>query len=132
MVRELVDEVIFNSPRGQGSFEDLVQRYSAIEAAPKPKAPRKKADKVEIEDLDCPKCKAHKLKRGNTAYGCGNFKQCGFLIPFVLMDKKLTDAQITQLITKGKTGAIKGFKLPDGTEKQGKLVVDTDFNITLE
>ncbi len=132
MVRQLVDEVIFNSPRGQGSFEELIQRYTAMEQKPKEKAPRKKAEKVDMEDLDCPKCKAHQLKRGNTAYGCANYKQCGFLIPFVLMDKKITDAQIIQLITKGKTGQIKGFKLPDGTEKQGKLMLDSDFNVTLE
>lgn len=133
MVRQLTDEVIFNSPTGQGSFDDLVQRYSAIEEKPKaPKAPRKKVEKIDVEDLDCPKCKAFKLKRGNTAVGCLNFKQCGFKVPFVLMDKKLTDTQLLQLVTKGRTVVIKGFKLPDGNEKQGKLILDADFNITLE
>ncbi len=131
MVRTLTDEVIFNTPSGQSLFDDLVQRYSVVEE--KPKAPRKKVEKVDIETLDCPKCKGAKLKRGNTAVGCLNFKQCGFKIPFVLMDKKLTDAQMIQLVTKGKTGVIKGFKLPGATEdRQGKLLLDSDFNITLE
>ncbi|CAL1519760.1 DNA topoisomerase 3 [Chitinophaga sp. MM2321] len=69
--------------------------------APKPKAPKKA---IVIEELTCPKCKAHLLKKGNTAYGCANFNACGFKIPFEFTGKKLTDKNIADLVTKGKSG----------------------------
>ena len=67
-----------------------------------------------VEELTCPKCKTHLLKKGNTAYGCTNFKECGFKIPFAPIDKKLSDKQIADLVTKGKSG---------------KLVLGEDFTV---
>ncbi|SFD01434.1 DNA topoisomerase-3 [Chitinophaga sp. CF118] len=93
----------------------------------KPKEPKKA---VVIEELNCPKCKEHLLKKGNTAYGCANFKACGFKIPFEILGKKLSDKQIIDLLSKGKTGKIKGLQMPGSDqEKEGKLVMTGDFNI---
>jgi DNA topoisomerase-3 len=70
--------------------------------------------------------------KGNTAVGCSNFKACGFKIPFELLGKKLTEAQMLDLIQKGKTGTIKGFVIPGNTEpRDGKLVLDGSFNVGL-
>jgi DNA topoisomerase-3 len=97
---------------------------------PKPKEPKKA---IVIEELSCPKCKEQLLKKGNTAYGCANFKVCGFKIPFEILGKKLSDKQIVDLLSKGKTGKIKGLKVPGSdTEKEGKLVMTADFNIEME
>lgn len=93
------------------------------------KAPR---PKQEIASLQCPKCKEHPLLKGNTAYGCSNFKVCGFKVPFETHGKKLSDKQLTDLLTKGKTTKLKGLKLPDGTEVEGKLVLNAEFNISVE
>jgi len=96
----------------------------------KPKEPKKA---VVIEEQQCPKCKAHLLKKGNTAYGCANFKVCGFKVPFEVFGKKLTDKQIADLLTKGKTGKIKGWKLTGAeTETEGKLVLNAAFELTIE
>lgn len=96
---------------------------------PKPKEPK---PEVSIESLQCPKCKSHPLRKGNTAYGCANFNACGFKLPFELMGKKLTDKQVTDLITKSKTGKIKGLKVPGSeNEVEGKLVLNKDFNVEL-
>lgn len=96
---------------------------------PKPKEPK---PEVSIESLQCPKCKSHPLRKGNTAYGCANFNVCGFKLPFELMGKKLTDKQVIDLITKSKTGKIKGLKIPGNqNEVEGKLVLNKDFNIEL-
>jgi DNA topoisomerase-3 len=127
MVRELTDEVIFNNYR-QIQVEPLVP----VEAPKKERAPRVAKEKVDIVTLDCPKCKAAKLMKGNTAVGCSNFKACGFKIPFELLGKKLTEGQMLDLIQKGKTGIIKGFIVPGNAEpRDGKLVLDGSFNVGL-
>ncbi|RFS19623.1 type IA DNA topoisomerase [Chitinophaga silvatica] len=110
----------------------------APEAPPAPEKPvkekAKKAPKqpVVVEEIQCPKCKAHPLKKGNTAWGCGNFNQCGFKVPFIIAGKKISDKQLTDLITKGKTGKIKGLEIPGSAAKEGKLVLQPDYNIGIE
>jgi DNA topoisomerase-3 len=127
MVRELTDEVIFNSYR-----QIQVEPVAVAEAPKKERAPRTSKEKVDLVTLDCPKCKAAKLMKGNTAVGCSNFKECGFKIPFELLGKKLTEAQMLDLIQKGKTGTIKGFIVPGNAEpRDGKLVLDGSFNVGL-
>ena len=44
---------------------------------------------------------------------CTRYPECKFLIGEVA-HKKLTDKQISDLLTKGQTGVIKGFKKKDG------------------
>lgn len=98
----------------------------------KPKKEPKPKKAIVIEELQCPKCKTHPLKKGNTAYGCANFTVCGFKLPFEILGKKLTDKHITDLLTKGKTGKIKGLKIPGSNEeREGKLELGADFNVTL-
>lgn len=97
---------------------------------PKPKEPKKA---IVIEELQCPKCKSHQLKKGNTAYGCANFKVCGFKVPFEAFGKKLSDKQIVDLLTKGKTGKVKGWKVAGGdNETEGKLKLNTAFDLEIE
>ncbi|WP_127125863.1 type IA DNA topoisomerase [Pseudoflavitalea rhizosphaerae] len=96
----------------------------------KPKEPKKP---VVIEEQQCPKCKEHPLKKGNTAYGCANFKVCGFKLPFEIFGKKLTDKQIADLLAKGKTSKVKGWKLPGAEgESEGKLVLNAGFDFEIE
>jgi DNA topoisomerase-3 len=96
----------------------------------KPKEPKKA---IIIEEQQCPKCKSHPLKKGNTAYGCANFKVCGFKLPFEVFGKKLSDKQITDLLAKGKTGKAKGWKLAGAdTETEGKLKLNDAFELEIE
>lgn len=110
----------------------------APEAPPEPEKPVKEKAKrapkqpVSVDELNCPKCKQHPLKKGNSAWGCGNFKACGFKVPFEVAGKKLTDKQFSDLVTKGKTGKIKGLQIPGTGEKEGKLVLQPDFNVGIE
>lgn len=86
-----------------------------------------------VEDLFCPKCKTHKLIKGKSAYGCSDFKNCNFTIPFEIFGKKLTLKQISDLIGKGKTTKIKGFTVPESKEKRdGILLFDENFGIVFE
>jgi DNA topoisomerase-3 len=129
MVRELTDEVIFNSYR-----KIEIHDPNAVVEKPKvTRAPRQVKEKITIEQLDCPKCKSAQLMKGKAAVGCSNYKECGFKIPFELLGKKLTESQLIDLIQKGKTGSIKGLSIPGKSEPiSGKIVLDAQFNIGLE
>jgi DNA topoisomerase-3 len=129
MVRELTDEVIFNSYR-----KIEIHDPNAVVEKPKvTRAPRQVKEKITIEQLDCPKCKSAQLMKGKAAVGCSKYKECGFKIPFELLGKKLTESQLIDLIQKGKTGSIKGLSIPGKTEPiSGKIVLDAQFNIGLE
>jgi DNA topoisomerase III len=59
--------------------------------------------------LKCPRCGVGTIIKGNSAWGCSNFRNgCQLRVPFELYGKKLTDNQLQQLILKGKSGKI-GF-----------------------
>lgn len=120
MVTDVVFEVKYKSQRG-------IVIDSAATPPPATKSPAAEKPKVDITTLECPKCNAYKLMKGASAYGCGNFKVCGFKIPFEYESKKLTEKQIIDLIQKKQTGIIKGFKDTDGNKHDGKLIIDEYF-----
>lgn len=131
MVREVTDEVIFNSHR-KIQVEPVSATSASSAGEKKTRSPRVPKEKPSIESLDCPKCKAAKLMKGKAAVGCSNFKECGFKIPFELLGKKLSETQLLDLIQKGKTGMIKGFVVPGSSEpRDAKLVLDGSFNVGL-
>lgn len=132
MVVDLTNEVIFNTQR----VISIAPGQPAAEA-PQPKArkPReaKPKEEIDIEKMTCPKCKQHLLKKGNTAYGCSNFKECGFKLPFEILGKKITEKQVYDLLSKGKTAKIKGLAVPGSTSPiDGKLVMNGEFNLEVE
>ena len=80
----------------------------------------------------CPKCKKGNILKGNTAYGCSNWKNgCAFRLPFTFMEKKLTAAQIQAVLKNGKTAVITGF-LNNGTSVNGKLKLNKQFELVIE
>ena len=120
MVVDLTNEVMLSKGKTVALFEE--------------KKAKKKTKPASINEFNCPKCKTGTLMKGKKAYGCSNHKQgCDFLVPFVIMGKKLTEKQTTDLISKGKTGVISGFYLAGSDEKKkGKLVLTDDFNVGFE
>ncbi len=131
MVVSLTNEV----KRTVGKAISIASEPVAAPEASKPAKPKIVKPKVEIdlETLFCPKCKDKMLKKGKTAYGCTNFQICGFKIPFEIMGKTLTEKQVFDILSKGKTTKIKGFQMPGSPAPvDGKLVMDGDFNINLE
>ena len=125
MVRELTDEVIFNTKAPQA---DAFRIEEKKKAAPKPAEPQ-----LKIEDVLCPKCKKLKLITGKTSVVCSDYKVCDFKVPFEILRKKLTNKQIVDLCLKSKTSKIKGFTFEGKTEKvDGKLILDDSFNLQFE
>jgi DNA topoisomerase III len=77
----------------------------------------------------CPKCKSGEILKGKAAYGCANFRNgCDFRMPFDFMGKQLTETHFGQLIVKGKTAKISGFKgVGSGEILNGFLYFDAAF-----
>lgn len=124
MVRELTWKVI----RGQNKTIEI--KEAAPEPVKKERAPRKKTE-INWEETDCPKCKSQKLIKGKTAIGCQNFQGCGFKVPFEVFGKKLTEKQIQDLVKKGKSTKIKGFKSHPENVSEGILSFSENFEISL-
>lgn len=81
-----------------------------------------KAPAASTKTFHCPKCK--KIMESTTwAYKC----DCGVSINKRIANKDLTDDEIEQLITKGKTNKIKGFKSKAGKTFSASIVLDKDF-----
>lgn len=105
-----------------------------VEEKPNNKTKTTKTKKKSIvwEEVNCPKCKTQRLIKGKTAIGCKNFNQCGFKISFENFGKKLTDKQLSDLSTKGKTSKLKGFKSHPGGLTEGVLSLNEQFEIELK
>lgn len=128
MVSDLCEEVIFNTRR-----VIAIQATAPVKEEAKERKKTAPKEKINIEEIKCPKCKTSLLKKGKTAYGCANFAICGFKIPFEILGVKLSEKQALELLAKGKTGKIKGLKIPGKLEpSDGKLVFTSDFNIGVE
>lgn len=96
-------------------------------------APKKREEKMlDFSTLACPKCKKGSILKGNTAYGCSEYKTgCNFKVLFDQFDKKLTDNQLFILIQKGKSPKITGL-LVDGQKVDGVLGFDEGFGVVVE
>ena len=100
-------------------------------AAPKVK-PARPAGGKESGPSICPKCKTGNIIKGNSAYGCSNWKNgCNFRLPFEFSGKLLNDTQILSLIKKGETPIIKGL-VKDGAKINGKLKLNGEFSLVIE
>lgn len=70
---------------------------------------------AEPEKLVCPSCKTGEIIKGNTAWGCSNFRGgCNVRIPFEIQGKSLSESQVYQLVTKGQT---RPFTYAEGPKK---------------
>jgi DNA topoisomerase-3 len=72
--------------------------------------------------LQCPFCHSS-MEKSRYSYLCMN-AECGFKAPAELCKKRLTAAQITALLTKGRTGVIKGFRSKAGKSFSAALYID--------
>ena len=106
----------------EGLRKDIpaVFRTTAMEA---PKAAPIQGGK---DDMVCPKCKAGLVTRrqGQPFYGCARFREgCTFTVQAVVAGKEITEAQVKELVRKGRTKVIKGFKSKAGKPFDAMLVL---------
>ena len=79
---------------------------------------------TEIPELGCPRCGRGTLITGSRGWGCARWREgCRFVIWFHTAGRRLTAAQLRDLVTRGKTRKAK-FRTERGAELDGRLVLD--------
>lgn len=133
MVVDLTNEVLHAEAR---KIETLPQETKTKDVADKTSpstTPKPKAPPLEIEGMPCPACKEGVIKKGKSAYGCARYnKGCNLLIPFTAFNKRLTEKQISELLTKRKTGVVRGLEQVPGTKTDGKLWLDDNNKLQIQ
>jgi DNA topoisomerase-3 len=81
----------------------------------------------------CPKCGAPVVET-KKAYGCSAWKKtgCDFAIWKQVSGKRLSEGQAKQLLTRGRTGQMKGFKSKAGKPYAAALKLDAEHRVKLE
>lgn len=75
----------------------------------------------------CPKCKHGTMQFFGKVVRCSN-KECGMPVFKQVAGKLLTDADITELLTKGKTRTLNGFTSKQGKSFSAAIAFDENFN----
>ena len=75
----------------------------------------------------CPKCKQGTMQFFGKVVRCSN-KECGMPVFKQVAGKLLSDADITDLLTKGKTKTLNGFTSKQGKPFSAAIAFDEDFN----
>jgi DNA topoisomerase-3 len=97
-------------------------------AAPRPKRPRAEAGSIANGPgaLTCPRCREGRLLAGHRGWGCSRWREgCTFVVWFEVAGQRISDAELGDLIAKGKTRRRK-WRLADGSEVNAHLVLDLD------
>lgn len=125
-MKKMIDDLVYEVRIEQ---KHIKISHAATEKAAKPVKEKKITS---VQGKTCPKCKQGVLLKGKTAYGCSAYKTgCKMVLPFVYMDKKISEKQYLRLLDKGCTVNLKGFKTEHGT-KEGLLRFNDDFELVLE
>ncbi|MFJ7954293.1 DNA topoisomerase [Lysinibacillus sp. NPDC096418] len=93
-----------------------------------------KIDFIFPQNAKCPKCKKGEIVDKGKLVGCTHFNEtgCNFAIFKTIAKKTLSEKQLTDLVTKGKTGKIKGLVGNSGKEFDAKLILNTDFKVEFD
>ena len=75
----------------------------------------------------CPKCKQGTMQFFGKVVRC-SYKECGMPVFKQVAGKLLTDADITDLLTKGKTRTLNGFTSKQGKSFSAAIAFDENFN----
>lgn len=83
------------------------------------------------QQIPCPKCKSGRILFFPKVVKCSDV-DCSLTVFRSKGEKQLTDNQITDLVTKGKTSLIKGFKSKEGKPFDAHVTFDKDFRTVYE
>ena len=86
-----------------------------------------KFDHSEEQGIVCPKCGKGHISIYSKVAKCDN-PDCGLTVFRQKAGKNLTDEEMNQLLTKGKTGLIKGFTSKQGKKFDANVAFDDNFN----
>jgi DNA topoisomerase-3 len=90
--------------------------------------------KIDVPDGNsciCPKCKTANVRFYPKVAKCSD-QNCGLVVFRTISEKVLSDKQILELLTKGKTAVIKGFKSKAGKVFDAALKFDENYKVVFE
>jgi DNA topoisomerase-3 len=129
-VRDMVGAIRGMPPPGGAARRTPSEPPRPPSATPGPSAPPDRAPALgssasepAAEALPCPRCKAGTLLTGKRGWGCSRWREgCPFVIWFETAGKRLTAAQLEELVRKGKTRKARFGRPP----VSGRLVLDLE------
>lgn len=82
---------------------------------------------------ECPKCGSPVVET-KKSFGCSAWKEkgCKFAIWKTTAGKRISEAQAKQLLTRGRTGELKGFKSKAGRQFSAALVLDDEKKVRFD
>jgi len=90
------------------------------------KAPRRAKTTAPAGPLSCPRCRQGTLVEGKRGWGCSRWREgCGFVIWFEVAGRRISDAELGELVSKGKTRKRK-WPAAGGAERSARLVLDLE------
>lgn len=125
MVKDLTQKVINSKGKSVEILPEKTQKTPSSSAKKGKKA-------IHFSEIECPKCKKQGIIKGKKAYGCSHYNECNFTIPFEIFGKKLTEKQVIDLLTKGKTAIIKGLVGLPEDKNTARLLMNSDYSIGTE
>ena len=91
-----------------------------------PVAPSSPPDAKVPAKLPCPRCRQGELIAGKRGWGCSRWREgCPFVVWFEVADRRITEAELRDLVGKGKTRRRK-WPAAGGTQVSGRLVLDLE------
>ena len=128
-ISRYVNDVVTAIRGGAGVVAGASPQAGAAARAPavpggKAARARSTAAATPVATLICPRCKQGGLVSGKRGWGCARWREgCAFVIWFEFAGRRITDAELTDLVSKGKTRKRK-WRSSNGTEIGGRLVLD--------
>jgi DNA topoisomerase-3 len=124
---------------GEGSTDTFISNINKFVLHLMEVAPQKmRSAKIEMAITEkkaservggCPCCRKGQIQDKGKFYGCSEYQNgCKFSINKTIASKRLSEKAIKQLLEKGKTSLIKGFKSSKGKPFEAILKIDTEKN----
>lgn len=118
----------------QDSFLNNIKKFLTATIEEAPKKVSTNTVKTAVQDQqnkmvigNCPICKKGQVIDKTTFYGCSNYKNgCSFTISKTISKKKLNEKVIKDLLEKGETTKLKGFKSKAGKTFEARLILKND------
>jgi len=98
MVSELVNTVK-QSRVSRKIAHEVVEEKVVVKGGGGASAGRTRRAKKADEEIKCSRCGVGKIIKGRTAFGCSNFKNCDFKVPFEIDGKKVTTKKLKELVS---------------------------------
>ncbi|MGB0526086.1 MAG: DNA topoisomerase 3 [Flammeovirgaceae bacterium] len=131
-MKKMVDQLVYEVRMERGKPRLASINHQETKTQQKTKASKNASVPQKLVGATCPKCKQGKILKGKSSYGCSHWKSgCDLRLPFLVMEKKLTEKQWLRLVTKKATTKLKGF-IENGEKVEGILKFDDHFQVIFE